>query len=59
MELNVSETVRSLLLALLILVLPLILIVVGLVYNIDNVWLYLLCITWFGCGVVFYGALQG
>jgi len=58
MELNLSETVRTLLLALLILVLPLILIVVGLVYNVDNVWLYLLCITWFGTGVVFYGTLR-
>jgi hypothetical protein len=58
MELNLSENVRTLLLALLILILPLILIVVALVYKIDNVWLYLLCITWFGCGVVFYGALR-
>jgi hypothetical protein len=58
MELNLSENVRTLLLALLILVLPLIFIIVGLVYNINNVWLYLLCITWFGCGVVFYGALR-
>ena len=58
MELNLSENVRTLLLALLILILPLILIIVGLVYNVDNVWVYLLCITWFGCGVVFYGALR-
>jgi len=58
MELNLSENVRTLLLAFLILVLPIIVIIVGLVYNIDNVWYYLLCITWFGCGVVFYGALR-
>jgi hypothetical protein len=58
MELNLSENVRTLLLALFILVLPLIFIIIGLVYNVDSVWLYLLCITWFGCGVVFYGALH-
>jgi hypothetical protein len=58
MELNLSENVRTLLLAFLILVLPLIVIILGLVYNIDNVWFYLLCITWFGCGVVFYGTLN-
>lgn len=58
MELNLSENVRTLLLAFLTLALPLIIIIVGLVYNLDNVWYYLLCITWFGCGVVFYGALR-
>jgi len=58
MELNISENIRTLLLAFLILILPLIVIIVGLVYNLDNVWYYLLCITWFGCGVVFYGALR-
>ncbi len=58
MELNLSETVRTLLLALLILILPLLLIIVALAYNVDNVWIYLALITWFGCGVVFYGALR-
>jgi hypothetical protein len=58
MELNLSENVRTLLLAFLILALPLIVIIIGLVYNLDNVWYYLLCITWFGCGLVFYGTLN-
>ena len=58
MELNISENIRTLLLAFLILILPLIVIIVGLVYNLDNVWYYLLCITWFGCGVVIYGTLH-
>ena len=38
MELNISENIRTLLLAFLILILPLIVIIVGLVYNLDNVW---------------------
>jgi hypothetical protein len=58
MELNLSENIRNLLLAFLILVLPLIVIIIGLVYNYYNVWYYLLCITWFGCGIVFYGTLH-
>ena len=58
MELTLSEHVRTLLLAFLILVLPLIVLVIGLVYNVDNVWFYLLCITWFGCGMVFYGTVN-
>lgn len=58
MELNLSENIRTLLLAFLILALPLIVIIIGLVYNLDNVWYYLLCITWFGCGLVFYGTLN-
>ncbi|HVQ01627.1 MAG TPA: hypothetical protein VMT57_08960 [Candidatus Thermoplasmatota archaeon] len=58
MELNLSENIRTLLLALLTLVLPLAFIVLGLALTYYNVWLYLLCITWFGTGVVFYGTLQ-
>jgi hypothetical protein len=58
MEVELSDTVRTLLLAFLILALPLILIIVGLYYSVDNVWFYLLTITWFGCGLIFYGATR-
>jgi len=58
MELNLSENVRSLLLAFLVLILPWIVLIIGLVYKVDNVWFYLLSITWFGCGMVFYGTLN-
>jgi len=58
MELNLSENIRTLLLAFLILILPWIVIIIGLVYKVDNVWFYLLGITWFGCGMVFYGTLN-
>jgi len=58
MELNLSERVGSLLQALFLLILPWIVLLIGLAVSLDNVWFYLLCITWFGCGLVFFGTLN-
>jgi hypothetical protein len=58
MELHLSEKVGGLLQALFLLVLPWVVLVLGLVVSFDNVWFYLLCITWLGCGLVFYGTLN-
>jgi hypothetical protein len=58
MELNLSERVGSLLQALFMLILPWVVLLIGLALSLDNVWFYLLCITWFGCGVIFFGTLN-
>ena len=58
MELNLSERVGSLLQALFLLILPWVVLLIGLVVSFNNVWFYLLCITWFGCGLVFFGTLN-
>lgn len=58
MELNISEKVGSLLQALFLLILPWVVLLIGLAVALDNVWFYLLCITWFGCGLVFFGTLN-
>jgi hypothetical protein len=58
MELNLSEKVGSLLQALFMLILPWVMVLCGLAANINSVWFYLLGVTWFGCGVVFYGTLN-
>lgn len=58
MELNLSEKVGSLLQAILLLILPSVILLIGLAVSFENVWFYLLCITWFGCGLVFYGTLN-
>jgi hypothetical protein len=58
MELNFSERVGSLLQALFLLILPWVVLLIGLAVSLDNVWYYLLCITWFGCGLVFFGTLN-
>jgi|WetSurMetagenome_2_1015567.scaffolds.fasta_scaffold348505_1 hypothetical protein len=58
MELNLSERVGSLLQAVFLLILPWVVLIIGLVFTFDNVWFYLLCITWLGCGLVFFSTLN-
>ncbi|MBN1859960.1 MAG: hypothetical protein JW840_00710 [Candidatus Thermoplasmatota archaeon] len=58
MELTLSEKVGSLLQAVFLLILPMIILLIGLVFSFNNVWLYLLCLTWFGCGLVFFESLH-
>lgn len=53
-----SEKVGSLLQAVFLLILPWIILLIGLVVPIDNAWFYLLCITWFGCGIVLFSTLN-
>lgn len=57
MELNLSQTVRQIISAFLLLILPLVTIVLGLVFNVENAWFYISAITWFGLGVIFFGAI--
>jgi hypothetical protein len=56
MELNLPKIVKQFLSAFLLLVLPLVAILLGVILNVLNAWYYILCITWFGMGIVFYGA---
>ena len=58
MEINLSEQVRQIVQALLLIILPLIAIVLGMVFKIENAWYFLLCITWFGSGIIFFSALN-
>lgn len=58
MEINLSERVRGILLAFLLLIMPLITILLGMVYTVENVWYFVLAISWFGSGVIFYFALN-
>jgi hypothetical protein len=58
MEIHLSEKVGSLLLVLFLLVLPWVAILIGLAVSLENVWYYLLSVTWFGCGLVFYETLN-
>lgn len=58
MALHVSEQVKSVLQAFLLLILPWIVLILGLIAGIEHVWYFLLAIVWFGSGIVFYGALQ-
>jgi Na+-translocating ferredoxin:NAD+ oxidoreductase RnfD subunit len=58
MELNLSATVRQIITALLLLILPLLAILLGVVFNILNAWYFILCVTWFAVGIIFYGAIS-
>ncbi|UCD14256.1 MAG: hypothetical protein JSW60_02250 [Thermoplasmatales archaeon] len=58
MEINLTDQVKGLLQALLLLVLPLITIALGIIFTIENIWYFLLAMTWFGCGLIFFSALN-
>jgi hypothetical protein len=58
MEINISETTKSLLLALFFLILPWVMIILGIVFNIQSGWYFLLAITWFGSGIIFFNAFR-
>ncbi len=58
MEINLTDQNRMILQIFLLLILPWIAILLGMIFSIENVWYYLLAITWFGSGIVFMGALN-
>ncbi len=58
MELNLSENLRKYILAFFLVVLPLIVLVIGLAINYINAWYYVLSITWFGTGLIFYSVIE-
>jgi len=58
MELNMSENLKQIVSALLLLILPLLLLLAGSTLNILNVWYYVLTVTWFGMGIIFFSVLR-
>ena len=58
MELELSESIKKIISAFLLLILPLLIILLGVIFNIFNAWLYILASTWFASGVIFFGAIS-
>ena len=58
MEINLSSTVRQLISAFLLFILPLIAILLGVIFEIFIAWYYILIICWFGVGLIFFSATQ-
>jgi len=58
MELNLTEQTKMILQTFLLIVLPWIVIIIGLIFNVENVWYYLLSVTWFCSGVIFLSVLN-
>ena len=54
MELNLSENKKQLLAGFLLIILPMITLGLGLVFDLLNAWFYILTITWFAMGVIFF-----
>ncbi len=58
MEINLTDQVKGVLQAFLLLILPLIVIVLGIIFAIENGWYFVLAITWFASGLIFFSALN-
>ena len=58
MEINISKTLKQLIAALLLLILPLVTIGLGIIFEILIAWFYILAITWFGLGIIFFSAIN-
>lgn len=58
MELNISPSVKQIITALLLFILPLIILGIGALTGVENAWYYLMSIVWFGIGVIFFSALE-
>jgi len=66
MELEMNINVKEILLAVFLLLLPWVVILIGIAIPIQNVlpeggasWYYVIAISWFGLGVIFFQALRG
>lgn len=58
MEINLSETWKEIISLLLLIILPLLVILLGVIFGLLNAWYYILAVTWFGMGIIFYSALK-
>jgi hypothetical protein len=58
MEINLSETWKGIISFLLLILLPLLVILLGVIFNVLIAWYYILAVTWFGMGIIFYSALR-
>jgi hypothetical protein len=56
MELNISKNVKQIIAAFLLLILPLLTILLGIFLNVLIAWYYIIAITWFGLGIIFFSA---
>jgi hypothetical protein len=58
MEINLSSTIKQFIAAFILFILPLISILLGVIFNIDSAWYFILIICWFGIGLIFFTAIQ-
>jgi hypothetical protein len=58
MEITLSQTVKQIIIVFLLLILPLLTIGLGILFNILIAWYYIIAITWFGMGVIYVSAIS-
>ena len=58
MELNLSEKLGQIVSAILLMILPLIILLIGITTNYLEIWFYIIVITWFGMGLIMYLAIE-
>jgi len=58
MELNLNSSMKNIISIFLLIILPLLVIGLGLFFDIRNAWYFILTVTWFGMGIIFYSAIK-
>ncbi len=58
MEITLSQTVKHIIAVLLLIILPLVTIGLGILFDILLAWYYIIAITWFGMGVIYISAIS-
>jgi len=58
MEINLNENIRDIITFILLILLPLLVILAGVIFGIQIAWYFILAVTWFGMGIIFYSALK-
>jgi hypothetical protein len=58
MELNLTKEKKQIITVFIMIILPLILIGTGILYDIKIAWYFILSIVWFAMGVIFYAAIS-
>ena len=58
MELNLSDKVKQIISAFVLMIIPLLLILIGVMIPIVNAYYFIGAVTWFGAGLILFSALN-
>jgi hypothetical protein len=58
MKLELSDNIKQIITALILMILPILLIIIGMIIPIISAWYFIGAITWFGVGLIIFNALN-
>jgi hypothetical protein len=58
MELNLTKEIKQIISVFLMIILPLIVIGLGILFEIVNAWYFILAIIWFAMGIIFFSTVN-